>query len=53
MINAEQKLDEALKLLDEIDTTPLSQINQKLDRITQAVVGAKVALVLQREDASA
>lgn len=54
MTDAKQKLDEALRLLDEIDTTPLSQINVKLDRITAAVVAAKRTLILQdRERAAA
>jgi len=35
------KLDLALKLLDELDATPLGQVNAKLDRITDAVVAAK------------
>jgi hypothetical protein len=43
-MSAEQKLDEALRLLDEIDTTPLGEINRKLDRITDAVVAAKHTL---------
>lgn len=39
------KLDVALGLLDELDETPLSQINSKLDRITDAVAAAKRNLV--------
>lgn len=35
------KLDLALKLLDEADSTPLSQINAKLDRIAEAVAAAR------------
>jgi len=35
------KLDLALRLLDELDETPLGQVNAKLDRITDAVVAAK------------
>jgi len=35
------KLDLALKLLDEVDSTSLSQINAKLDRITDAVAAAR------------
>lgn len=35
------KLDLALKLLDEVDATPLGQINTKLDRITDAVSAAR------------
>ena len=48
-----QKLDLALKLLDEIDTTPLSEINSKLDRITDAVVAAKIALILAEQKEAA
>lgn len=47
-MTAATKLDEALKLLDEIDSTPLSQLNEKLDRIVDAVVGAKYALTIER-----
>jgi hypothetical protein len=43
---AQHKLDEALKPLDEIDATPLSEINHKLDRITDAVAAAKAAPAL-------
>jgi hypothetical protein len=39
------KLDLALKLLDEVDATPLSLINTKLDRITDAVAAAKRELM--------
>jgi hypothetical protein len=46
MTSAAQKLDEALKLLDEIDGTPLSEIERKLDRVTDAVVAAKAALLV-------
>lgn len=35
------KLDLALKLLDEVDATPIGQINTKLDRITDAVSAAR------------
>lgn len=35
------KLDLALKLLDEVDSTSLGQINAKLDRITDAVAAAR------------
>lgn len=35
------KLDLALKLLDEVDSTSLGQINVKLDRITDAVAAAR------------
>ena len=47
-MTAATKLDEALKLLDEIDSTPLSQLNEKHDRIVDAVVGAKYALTIER-----
>lgn len=47
-MTAAAKLDEAIKLLDEIDSTPLSQLNEKLDRIVDAVVGAKYALTIER-----
>lgn len=40
------KLDLALKLLDELDATPLGQVNAKLDRITDAVVAAKHELAM-------
>lgn len=40
-MNAITKLDLALKLLDEVDATPLGQINTKLDRITDAVAAAR------------
>lgn len=35
------KLDLALKLLDEADSTLLSEINAKLDRITDVVAAAR------------
>jgi hypothetical protein len=41
---AAEKLDEALRLLDELDSSPLSQINAKLDEIATAVAAAKAAL---------
>jgi len=40
------KLDLALRLLDELDETPLGQVNAKLDRITDAVVAAKHELAM-------
>jgi len=40
------KLDLALRLLDELDATPLGQVNAKLDRITDAVVAAKHELAM-------
>lgn len=54
MSNANQKLDDAIRLLDELDATPLSQINKKLDQISEALVAAKCSLLLQeRAEASA
>lgn len=47
-MTAAAKLDEALKLLDEIDSTPLSQLNAKLDRITHAVALAKHMISFER-----
>lgn len=40
------KLDLALRLLDELDATPLGQVNAKLDRITDAVMAAKHELAM-------
>lgn len=47
-MTAAAKLDEAIKLLDEIDSTPLSQLNAKLDRITNAVALAKHMIWCER-----
>jgi hypothetical protein len=44
------KLDLALKLLDEVDSTSLSQINAKLDRITDAVAAARRELAADPEN---
>jgi hypothetical protein len=44
------KLDLALKLLDEVDSTPLGQINAKLDRITDAVAAARRELAADPEN---
>lgn len=53
MTDPKQKMDEALSLLDEIDTTPLSQIESKLDRIAGAIIAAKVALIRQEQSRAA
>lgn len=46
------KLDLALRLLDELDETPLGQVNAKLDRITDAVAAAKRELPASPEAAA-
>lgn len=46
MSEAKHKLDIAIQLLDELDTTPFGAVSDKLDRIANAVSAARSALTL-------